>query len=259
MQISNPGPPRVDWKYSFQVHHEWTAPFAIAALYSHPLEHLFTGQVWSFWWVAFVRDCCNAKVRLIRQFLLVFYPDVVTTQPESTCSIVLSSSQWALVSSWWALPFQLPGSGSAWFNFRSFWQPLVGFFLKSENVATFIFGQQTFLSLQVMNDHCGYHFPLHFSPEFHDFHHLKFVSETPHQSNSQIIKDNYWYKMYKLIQLISSIISTIWLRKSKISGKGIFLKILIWQHRFHTSYGWFGIWDWIHGTDDKFDKSTLHR
>jgi hypothetical protein len=26
---------------------------------------------------------------------------------------------------------------------------------------------------QVMNDHCGYHFPFHFSPEFHDFHHLK--------------------------------------------------------------------------------------
>ena len=35
--------------------------------------------------------------------------------------------------------------------------------------------------------------------------------------------------------------------------------ILIWQYRFHTSYGWYGIWDWIHGTDDKFDKSTMHR
>ena len=30
----------------FQVHHEWTAPFAIAALYSHPVEHLLTGQVY---------------------------------------------------------------------------------------------------------------------------------------------------------------------------------------------------------------------
>ena len=50
------------------------------------------------------------------------------------------------------------------------------------------------LSLQVMNDHSGYHFPLSFSPEFHDFHHLK----------------------------------------------------------FHTSYGWLGVQDWIHGTDAQF-------
>ena len=49
-------------------------------------------------------------------------------------------------------------------------------------------------SLQVMNDHSGYHFPLSFSPEFHDFHHLK----------------------------------------------------------FHTSYGWLGVQDWIHGTDAQF-------
>ena len=35
-----------------------------------------------------------------------------------------------------------------------------------------------------MNDHCGYHFPLHFSPEFHDFHHLKSVPETSNHSNS---------------------------------------------------------------------------
>jgi len=30
------------------------------------------------------------------------------------------------------------------------------------------------LLVQVMNDHSGYHFPLVFSPEFHDYHHLKF-------------------------------------------------------------------------------------
>lgn len=30
------------------------------------------------------------------------------------------------------------------------------------------------LIIQVMNDHSGYHFPLVFSPEFHDYHHLKF-------------------------------------------------------------------------------------
>ena len=29
--------------------------------------------------------------------------------------------------------------------------------------------------------------------------------------------------------------------------------------RFHTSYGWFGIWDWLHGTDAKFDQSMLHK
>jgi len=30
------------------------------------------------------------------------------------------------------------------------------------------------LVVQTMNDHSGYHFPLAFSPEFHDYHHLKF-------------------------------------------------------------------------------------
>jgi len=30
------------------------------------------------------------------------------------------------------------------------------------------------LIIQVMNDHSGYHFPLVFSPEMHDYHHLKF-------------------------------------------------------------------------------------
>jgi len=56
------------------------------------------------------------------------------------------------------------------------------------------------ISMQVINDHSGYHFPLCFSPEFHDFHHLK----------------------------------------------------------FHTSYGWLGVQDWIHGTDAKFVDSSLH-
>merc|ERR1711879_166017 len=32
----------------------------------------------------------------------------------------------------------------------------------------------TWLGFQVQNDHSGYHFPLMFSPEFHDYHHLKF-------------------------------------------------------------------------------------
>ena len=31
----------------------------------------------------------------------------------------------------------------------------------------------TWLGFQVQNDHSGYHFPLMFSPEFHDYHHLK--------------------------------------------------------------------------------------
>ena len=31
------------------------------------------------------------------------------------------------------------------------------------------------LVVQTMNDHSGYHFPLAFSPEFHDYHHLKCV------------------------------------------------------------------------------------
>ena len=29
------------------------------------------------------------------------------------------------------------------------------------------------LTFQTQNDHSGYHFPIMFSPEFHDYHHLK--------------------------------------------------------------------------------------
>ena len=29
------------------------------------------------------------------------------------------------------------------------------------------------IGFQVQNDHSGYHFPIMFSPEFHDYHHLK--------------------------------------------------------------------------------------
>lgn len=32
----------------------------------------------------------------------------------------------------------------------------------------------TWIGFQVQNDHSGYHFPLMFSPEFHDYHHLKY-------------------------------------------------------------------------------------
>ena len=31
------------------------------------------------------------------------------------------------------------------------------------------------ITFQVQNDHSGYHFPLMFSPEFHDYHHLKWA------------------------------------------------------------------------------------
>ena len=30
------------------------------------------------------------------------------------------------------------------------------------------------LTFQTQNDHSGYHFPIMFSPEFHDYHHLKY-------------------------------------------------------------------------------------
>jgi len=115
---------RLIYKHIHKIHHEWTPPFAIAALYSHPLEHLFTGQL------------------------------------SVSSGVLLMGTPLPVAWLWFCM-----------------------------------------IQLQVMNDHCGYHFPLHFSPEFHDFHHLK----------------------------------------------------------FHTSYGWFGIWDWIHGTDEKFDKSSMHK
>ena len=90
---------------SLQIHHEWTAPFAIAALYSHPLEHLFTGQV-------------SHLFNVLKDGLFYFLPH--TPIAKSVGSLLrsilfnfLPSSPSVPGFSSWALPSQLPGSGSA--------------------------------------------------------------------------------------------------------------------------------------------------
>jgi len=80
-----------------KMHHEWTAPIGVAALYCHPLEHVFSNVVPVF---------------------------------------------------------------------------LGPFFMGSHVAVLWVW--QLLATINTVNSHCGYHFPLMPSPESHDFHHLRY-------------------------------------------------------------------------------------
>ena len=37
------------------------------------------------------------------------------------------------------------------------------------------------------------------------------------------------------------------------------MKKILFNFRFHTSYGWLSFWDWFWGTDYEFEKATIHK